>query len=368
MTLIARPSVVSSYAKGTSFARMAIAYAIAGKEGGTAYRHAERMWGENSPAALALKSIVAPGTMATGGWGDDLVDYRNVAAEFIEALRPSTIIGKLTNMRRAPLKTRLPRITAGVTVGWAAENSPMILSAMALDSITLDPLKIGGIVVSTAELAKFSSPSAEQLVRQDLVDAVAALSDRTFIDPSNAGEAGVSPASVTYGAPSVASTGTTAAAIKSDLKALFALLTGSELKAPALIMDRRTAVALAMKDSSDNFFGNVTVNGGTLAGVPLITSSSYPTNTASNSPPDYVSSIALVDAAEILIGDDGEATVDMARHASLQFESSPDSPQTAATVMVNLWQADLVAWRVQRFINWRLARANTVAVLTGVNY
>jgi hypothetical protein len=359
--------VVSSNPRGTNFARMAIAKALAGHDG-SAIDIAEQMWGAAAAPTLALRSAVAAGGIADGAWGSELADYRTVAGEFIEMLHPNTILGKLTGMRRPPLNTKLPRINAGATAAWVGEASPTPLSSMMLDSVELPPLKIGGLVVSTVELARLSTPSAEGLVRQDLADAVATLTDRTFIDPTNAGEAGVSPASVTYGAPSVASTGSTAAAIKTDIKGLFGLLTGSQLKSPALICDKRTAIALACKDGNDNFFANVTVNGGTLAGVPLITSSSYPTDTSSNSPPDYVSSIALVDAAEILLGDDGEAIVDISKHSSLQFESAPDSPTTAATVTVNLWQANLVAWRVQRFINWRMARANCAAVLTGVNY
>ena len=66
--------------------------------------------------------------------------------------------------------------------------------------------------------------------------------------------------------------------------------------------------------------------------------------------------------------DDGEAIVDTSKATTLQFESAPDSPQTAATVMVSLWQHNMIAWRVTRFINWKMARPNCVGVLTGVNY
>ena len=47
----------------------------------------------------------------------------------------------------------------------------------------------------------------------------------------------------------------------------------------------------------------------------------------------------------------------------LQMNDSPDSPPTASTVMISTWQRDLVALKVERWINWT-ARSGAVAMLT----
>jgi hypothetical protein len=50
------------------------------------------------------------------------------------------------------------------------------------------------------------------------------------------------------------------------------------------------------------------------------------------------------------------------------MESAPDSPPTGATVMLSLWQNDLVALRMERFFGFTLMRSNGAASLSGVNY
>ena len=238
---------------------------------------------------------------------------------------------------------------------------------MALEQVTLPPLKVGGTVVTTVELARLSTPAADTLIRDDLVRAIAALTDRSFVDPTNAGEAGVSPASITYGAPSFAASGATEDALIADLQRLLQLVYDSEEDAGALhlITSRRQAVALSLMDS--NATRGVTIDGGTLGGIPLITSSAVET-TSADSPGVYESSIIAVDASAVLLADPDQATITTARHSTLEMESAPNSPQTAATVLVNLWTRDLIAWQATRFVNWQLARPGACAVITGTAY
>jgi hypothetical protein len=182
------------------------------------------------------------------------------------------------------------------------------------------------------------------------------------------GVSGAVPAAITYGAPTVASTGTSASAARADLKALLGLVT-TNLVSPYFITDRRTGIALAlMEDGGGPVFPGAGANGGEIAGIPPLTSASVPSPVTADSPPLPASNIVLVDAAEILLGDESEATIDLSDQASVQMESAPDSPVTASTVQVSLWQNNLTAWRVVRPINWKLRRTGAVGVLTGVNY
>jgi hypothetical protein len=50
------------------------------------------------------------------------------------------------------------------------------------------------------------------------------------------------------------------------------------------------------------------------------------------------------------------------------METTPDSPVTASTVTVNLWQHNMVAIRAERFINWKVRRATAAGVIAAAKY
>jgi hypothetical protein len=124
------------------------------------------------------------------------VQYQNLVSEFIEYLRPLTIIGRL-NLRNVPFKIKVPRQTAGASVGWVGEGqASQGLQALAFDSVTLDIAKIAGIVVLTDELARHSAPSAECWCATTS-PRPSSSSGRQFVDPSKASTAPRRPRSPT---------------------------------------------------------------------------------------------------------------------------------------------------------------------------
>ena len=60
--------------------------------------------------------------------------------------------------------------------------------------------------------------------------------------------------------------------------------------------------------------------------------------------------------------------LDASNQASLQMDSAPTNPPVAATVMVSLWQMNLVGIRAERFINWSKRRAGAVQYIDSANY
>ena len=104
--------------KGTHFARLAIALASTRKDAMLARDLAEARWGVASPVAQILRSAVASGSIGDPVWAGALAPYQVIASEFIEALRPQTILGRMAGMRRLPLNVRVLRATAGTSVGW----------------------------------------------------------------------------------------------------------------------------------------------------------------------------------------------------------------------------------------------------------
>jgi HK97 family phage major capsid protein len=320
------------------------------------------------PTSVIEKAAVNAGSTSDSTWASPLLEYTNMASEFIEYLRPLTVMGRMDGFRRVPFNIKVPRQTGGASVNWVGEGKVKPLSSLAFDNVTLDFAKIAGIIPLTEELVRFSSPAAEELVRSDLARAIAQFKDAEFLDPSNA-STDVSPASVTYGLSAITSTGTTAAAFRADVKSMFAamLAANQQVAGGYWVMTQAQALGLSMMMNAldQREFPDVNMMGGTLFGFPVLTTENLAASTGS---PSDGYPIIFVMPAEILLADDGGVTIDMSREASLQMDTTPDSPVSASTVTVNLWQHNMVAIKAELYTNWKVRRTTAAGVITGAKY
>jgi len=344
--------------KGTAFTRYAMALA---KSRGNLAVAAEMAgaWKDSTPEVeQVLRSAVAAGSTTDATWAGNLVQYQIMASEFVEYLRPQTIIGRIPGLRRVPFNVKMPTQTAGSSVQWVGQNRPKPLSDLAFSTISMTWAKAAGIVVLTDELVRFSNPAAEGLVRTDLAAAMAQFLDEQFIDPSVSVVANVSPASITQGAPNDSASGVDADALRADVKAAFESMLGANISpnGSIWIMQPSQALALAMmlNPLGQQEFPGVTVDGGVLFGLPVVTSESAGSG-----------QITLLKPSEILLADDGQVTLDVSREASLRMSDDPsgDDPD-----FVSLWQNNLVALRAERYINWLRRRTQAVYYITSANY
>lgn len=295
--------------------------------------------------------------------GAPLAEPTKWSAALIEALRPLSVLGRMQGFRRVPFNVKFPRVTAGGSAQWVGQGMVKPLSGMSLETVELTFSKIAGICGPvTRELAENSDPSVEELLRADMLATIAQFTDEQLLRPDIAAVADVSPASITFGATEIPSTGVTAAQVEADLADLFAAVT-TNLAAPYLLMRKNVAVALAQLRSTngDHSFPQVGAMGGSIWGTPVITSESVPADT--NSPSNNL--IILIDAAEVFLAE-GDIEFTVLRNASLQLETSPDSPSTASTVEVSLWHHNLVAVGVNRYVRWQRRRENSVAYISGI--
>src|SRR4029077_1376544 len=126
------------------------------------------------------------------------------------------------------------------------------------------------------ELVKLSSPSAEALVRDEMVQGMGAFLDTQFVDPTVAVSAGVNPASITNGASTAAASGVTGAAAKADLAASVAVFTAANipLEGSVWLMSDSNAfgLGLSLNGLGNQLFPGVSQQGGTLMGMPVIVS------------------------------------------------------------------------------------------------
>jgi len=336
---------------GTSFVRLACAKVVCHGNLSEAAEYAKR-WDDSTPeVALALKAAIAPGTATDATWAGPLVN-KNISADFIELLRAATILGKIPNFRNVPFNTLVPTQTAGGTYNWVGEAKPKPMSKLAFASATLTWAKAAGIIAITDELARLSSPSAEALVRNDMIAGIARFLDLQFIDPAVAAVAGVNPASVTNGAPTAAATGAPLA----DLIGLINHFASNNIDVNGLtfIMSPSNLLALAFRNNTDGTpqFPGLTVEGGSWKGLNFIGTTAAGTN------------VIALQPNLVLYADDGGVTIDVSREASLQMDSAPMSPADATTVYVSLWQNNMIGLRAERYVNWAKANANAVKYLT----
>lgn len=378
-------SVKANVPPGTAFVRLAMALA-AGR--GDLYRSmmyckesiARGGW-DNTPEVLSVlehsddipnmmaKTAVGAGTTTDATWASPLIYYQVMAQEYVNILRPATIIGRIPGLRMVPFNIQIPVGTAGSTVGWVGENAPKPVGNMQFTNITFRWAKAAGIIVITQELARFSNPSAEAIVRQDMIAQMAQFLDRQFVDPAVAAVPNVSPASITNGVTPVTASGTTQANFVADTKALINTFLAANLSTADCVwigMQRQAvSFSLMLNALGQPFYPNMTGQGGTLLGYPYIASENLP---ASGGSPDSGFPLIFAKASEIMLADDGQTVIDASNQASLQLDTTPDSPPTGSSPLVSLWQMNMTGIRAERWINWAKRRATAVSYIAGANY
>lgn len=368
---------------GIGVARVAKAIALGKLHGMSPVEFAKSMYGERNPVTSAvLKAAVPAGTTLPGSWAEDLVgDATALYADFVEFLRPTTILGKFGSgnipaLRTVPFRVPLIGQTGGGEGYWVGEGKPKPLTAFDFNRNTLEPLKVANIAVVSEEVIRDSSPAADVIIRDALAAALRERLDRDFINPAKAAAAGISPASITNGVTPIAATGTgDADDIRRDVRALMATFIAAN-NAPTSgvwIMSSITALALSLMVNTlgQPEFPGVTMAGGTFMGLPVIVSEYVPTAT-SGEPAVTTGFVALVNAQDIYFADNGDIRIDMSQEASLQMLDNPSSHDAGtgdgASELVSLWQTNCVGFRAERSLNWAKRRASGVALLSGVKW
>ncbi|RCW65174.1 phage major capsid protein [Pseudorhodoferax soli] len=295
-----------------------------------------------------LKAAVGGVTTATA---PELVS--SIGQDYMALVRPRTLIGRLQHIRRVPFRTRSIVQIAGATGFWVAEtrNVPVQMSTFSqLQSLPMR--KVAAVSVVSEELAR--SSDGEAIVLRDLAAASVAMMDSSFVDPTSAAVSDERPAAITNGQPTVAASGTDAAAVRADIKALIAIYTG-DLGTGVFMMTPRVALRIALLLPNDvNVRIDIEAGTGLLFGMPVLLSSAVPGTV-----------IALVDGAAVQLAGADSAELRVSREATILMSNTPD---TGAPARVSVFQTDSVALMGLVSVNWQLLRAGAAASLTGVAY
>lgn len=360
--------------QGQKFARYAMAMLNANGNPSVALNmvRANRRWMDTSPELeKVLLAAVATGDTTTAGWASELVYAQNLANEFIEFLRPMTIIGRLPRLRKVPFNVRMGSQTAGSSFNWVGQAKPIPVSKLTTGSLSLGITKGAGIVTIDDELMRSSSPSAELLVRDDLAKSIAQGVDLSFIDPNQGGVVNIQPASMLYGVTPIDTSGTTAAAFAVDVAALFAAAIAANLDPTTgvFVMSPTTALKLSLMLTTNGVpqYPSININGGTLLGLPVVVSNAA--NIAGS--PQFGQMIVLLLQEEILLADDGQVTIEISKEASLELKDNPTNSGAGgetATSMVSMFQTHSAAIKAVRYINWTKRRSAAAAFIQAAAY
>lgn len=213
---------------------------------------------------------------AAGGY---LVGRDHLGGSFIDNLRAQTVLIRAGARLLDGLvgDVDIPKKTGSGTFYWVTDDADVTSSNLTLGSINLMPRTVGGAVPLSRKLLKQSSPSAEMIVRDDLVMGAALAIDLAGLS----GTGGAQPLGITL------TTGINTQAVSSDAAPTFAEMVAFETELAkdnalvgSLAYVSTPAIKGALKTTStDTGSGIFVCQNDMVNGYPILTSSQLATNT-----------------------------------------------------------------------------------------
>lgn len=349
--------------KGQNFTRKCIAKALAHMLGRSQSSIAQERWGKTNPTLVAIikANEVAGGGSDSGEWGAELVQAdTRYTGDFIEFLYSKTVFDQLP-LRQVPANVAIKGQDGTATGFWVGQSKAIPATKPDFSTINLTALKVAAIAVLSNELIADSSPAAEGLVQDALVQASAQRIDTTFLS-ATAASAGVSPAGILNGVTGTASAGTDPDGVRADIRALYApFIAAKNAGGLVLVTDTSTRKALQLLVNALGQTAFPEVTAGNLLGDPLFYGDNVPAG-----------DLILLKPSDIYrIGDTG-IEVSISRDAMIEQNSVPtgatDTPVAASATITSMFQEESTAIKVVRRINFAKRRASAAAVVTGTDY
>lgn len=366
-------TVKANVLPGTAFTRFVQAKAAARIHGCSAleFVRARKHWMDQTPEVeLALKAIVEAGDSTTSGWASQLVPAaQQMQEDFLGVLRPETLLGRIPKLRTVPFNVAVPIGSTGGTHSWVGEAAAAPVTSMVFTNASLTIAKTTGIVAITKELAVLSSPSAEAVVRDEMIKGCRQFLDGQFVG-SAAAVSLVSPAGILNGISPTSTSGTDQDAFAVDINTLLGkFITNSQsVDGLVILMSTNSALTVSLMKNAlgQRVYPEVTIvrqadgTNGRIAGIPVIASETVGTK------------IVGVVGTDILMADGNGITIDVSTEASVEMETTPalgeQSPPSTQSVIKSFWQNGLIGIKVERMITWKVARTSAVEYLTSVAY
>lgn len=349
-------TVKTNAPKGSSFTRTAMILAKSNGNLALAKEMAETHYKDDAVVNGIVKAAVSAGSTQVAAWAGNLVYPAEYGGDFVELLYPQTVLGRLS-LKKVPFNVRISGMTGGTSVGWVGEATPAPVTSAAFNAVFLTWSKVYALSVLSQEIIRFSNPAVEALVQADLLKATAEGLDNTFLGAA-AAVANISPAGLMNAVTAIAATGSDYESLRKDIQALLAPVIAANYNLQSAVLTMSPARALAIGSMLTPLgvlaFPNLTMDGGYLMGIKVITS-----NNVSGS------QINLIIQDEIFLSEDAGPQIDVSTEASIIMDGAPGS---ASSTPVSMFQNNLVALRIGQFINWQKRRALAAAFISGAAY
>jgi hypothetical protein len=298
----------------------------------------------NERVVEGIKAASQAGSTSSGTFAAPLA-YSELSDAFLSSLRNVGVFdAALPFAKQIPLNAQIALVSVGATASSVGEGQSKIISRLTLAASALTIRKAVCILIASQELLRASNV-ASRLFSDELQRGIAAETDAQFLSV------------LTNGITPTTSAGSNAFGIATDLAALFG---GLSLDAASKVFivaapNDLEHIALQIASTGQQAFPNVAYNGGTHAGATFI-------------PSDAVSGqLIAFDASQLAMASNG-IELSAADQTSIQLDSAPDSPPSASTPYVNLWQMNFVGLKATRFWGVERLRSTAVSVISNVSY
>jgi HK97 family phage major capsid protein len=318
---------------------------------------AEAQWGESG--------LFASQNMGSGSAGGFLVP-EDVSSEVIELLRPASVVMALgpQTVEMTAGNLTMNRLATGAAASYIGEQTDAPATSVGFGQVKLSAKKLAALIPISNDLLRASGTSADRIVRDDLVTALAQRMDLAFIRGSGTQ---FSPLGLRFQALATAFAGShilavTGAATLPDVTAQLGRLELALLNAdvamtrPGWLMAPRTLMFLMnLRDGNGNF-AFPEVQRGELRGKPFRVTTQIPTNLGGGT---NESELYLADFAHVVVGE--HMGIEVALSTEAAYRDAGNNLQAAfsrdETVMRAIAQHDL-----------GLRHLPAVAILTGVTW
>lgn len=286
------------------------------------------------------------------------------STEIITYLRPQSVVRALGPVV-IPMPTgtiRIPKVTTGSAATYVGENSNMTKTQPVFGQITLTHKKLAALVPISNDLVRFSSPGATEIVRDDLVRALAQRENQAFLrdDGTGAGPKGmrhwVSGTNLL-----AATTGTVSLAnVTKDLgRCIQALMDANTpfTRAGWIFSPRTYRYLTTVQNTNGAFVFREEMVRGTLWGWPYRVSTQVPNN-LTDAGGTTESEVYLADFADCAIGE----------AESLILDASAEAAYYDGSNVIASFSQDQTVIRAISLHDFAVRRDTSVCVLYGVTW
>ena len=318
-------------------------------------------WGDKASSEFYTKALAASDATAGG-----FLVPPQFSQEVIEFLRPASVIRKLGPMI-IPMPTgtfRIPKMTQGITASYIGENLPAPKTQPQFGNVTLTFKKLACLVPMSNDLLRYSSPGADAIVRDDVVNGMADAENRAFLRGD--GTAATPRGLLNWALPAnliAANATSNLANFTVDMGKLIVALMNQNIKMikPGWILAPRTWNFMMTVQTTNGVFPyRDELMRGTFWGWPYGVSTAVPINLSAAGVlgGGLQSEVYLVDFADVALGE----------AMSMSVDASSEAAYNDGGTVVSAYSNDQTVIRAIAEHDLVMRRQESVAILTNVVY